>query len=192
MASASPQGEASSETVRLFSAWFCPFAQRAWIALEAKGVKYEYIEVDPYAKPAELMAVNPRGLVPALLHVPQQATSRSRTRRSRRQSGRRWSAAMSSWGRPWQRSVRRGPSSLGNASPSWTSPLHPGCCATTSYTSTATSPSPRPTTLLLPSAVSTNGRLLWLLTQACAPPWRTVIGYGRFTSGMRITRRPQR
>ncbi|CAI5500999.1 unnamed protein product [Closterium sp. Naga37s-1] len=66
-------GGASSqrETVRLFSAWFCPFAQRAWIALEAKGVKYEYVEVDPYAKPAELMAVNPRGLVPALLHITQ-------------------------------------------------------------------------------------------------------------------------
>eukprot|EP00850_Spirogloea_muscicola_P003324 SM000013S26493 [mRNA] locus=s13:721894:723143:+ [translate_table: standard] len=53
---------------KLFCAWFCPFAQRAWIALEEKGVPYEYLEVDPYAKPPELMAVNPRGLVPSLEH----------------------------------------------------------------------------------------------------------------------------
>ncbi|CAI5499697.1 unnamed protein product [Closterium sp. Naga37s-1] len=51
MAALSSQREAGAasaegETVRLFSAWFCPFAQRAWIALEAKGVKYEYVEHD--------------------------------------------------------------------------------------------------------------------------------------------------
>lgn len=45
-----------------------PFVQRVWIALEAKGIPYQYIEVDPYEKPTELLAINPRGLVPALLH----------------------------------------------------------------------------------------------------------------------------
>lgn len=42
--------------------------QRVWIALELKGVSYQYIEVDPYKKPASLLEVNPRGLVPALRH----------------------------------------------------------------------------------------------------------------------------
>lgn len=40
--------------------------QRVWIALEAKGMSYQYIEVDPYAKPKELLDVNPRGLVPGM------------------------------------------------------------------------------------------------------------------------------
>ena len=45
-----------------------PFVQRVWIALEYKGVPYKYVELDPYAKPPELLDVNPRGLVPALRH----------------------------------------------------------------------------------------------------------------------------
>ena len=49
---------------------FCasPFVQRVWIALEAKGIQYQYIEVDPYKKPQSLLEVNPRGLVPAIRH----------------------------------------------------------------------------------------------------------------------------
>lgn len=42
--------------------------QRVWIALEAKGLQYQYIEVDPYKKPQALLEVNPRGLVPAIRH----------------------------------------------------------------------------------------------------------------------------
>lgn len=42
--------------------------QRVWIALELKGIPYQYIEVDPYQKPQSLLEVNPRGLVPALRH----------------------------------------------------------------------------------------------------------------------------
>jgi glutathione S-transferase len=42
--------------------------QRVWIALEAKGISYQYIEVDPYSKPESLLAINPLGLVPALQH----------------------------------------------------------------------------------------------------------------------------
>lgn len=42
--------------------------QRVWIALELKGIPYQYIEVDPYQKPESLLEVNPRGLVPALRH----------------------------------------------------------------------------------------------------------------------------
>lgn len=42
--------------------------QRVWIALELKRLAYQYIEVDVYRKPAALLAINPRGLVPALRH----------------------------------------------------------------------------------------------------------------------------
>jgi glutathione S-transferase len=41
----SGSGEAE---VDFFCSWFCPFAQRAWIALEEKGVRYTYREVNPY------------------------------------------------------------------------------------------------------------------------------------------------
>lgn len=45
-----------------------PFVQRVWIAMEAKGLNYQYIEVDPYKKPQSLLDVNPRGLVPGIRH----------------------------------------------------------------------------------------------------------------------------
>ncbi len=45
-----------------------PFVQRVWIALEIKGLNYQYIEIDPYQKPDVLLEINPRGLVPALRH----------------------------------------------------------------------------------------------------------------------------
>jgi hypothetical protein len=45
-----------------------PFVQRVWVALEAKGIQYQYIEVDPYKKPQALLDVNPRGLVPGIRH----------------------------------------------------------------------------------------------------------------------------
>ena len=53
---------------KFYNAWFCPFAQRAWIALLEKGVDFEYVEQDPYCKTPEWLAVNPRGLVPAIVH----------------------------------------------------------------------------------------------------------------------------
>lgn len=37
-----------SAAITLFCSWFCPFAQRAWIALEEKNVSYQYVEVNPY------------------------------------------------------------------------------------------------------------------------------------------------
>ncbi|KAG9655253.1 glutathione S-transferase, partial [Aureobasidium melanogenum] len=54
--------------LKLFGSCFCPFVQRVWISLEMKGLDYQYIEVDPYKKPQQLLEVNPRGLVPALRH----------------------------------------------------------------------------------------------------------------------------
>jgi len=50
----------------LYCAWFCPFAQKSWIALVHKKVDFEYREQDPYNKSPEWLAINPRGLVPAL------------------------------------------------------------------------------------------------------------------------------
>jgi len=60
----------ASADITLFGSCFCPFVQRAWVALEYLGIEYHYYEVDPYKKPAELLEVSPKGLVPALkLHT---------------------------------------------------------------------------------------------------------------------------
>ncbi len=73
---ATAEAHASPASLKLMGACFCPFVQRAWIALEllvhARGVEavrrakldYEYVEVDPYKKPRELLEVSPKGLVP--------------------------------------------------------------------------------------------------------------------------------
>jgi hypothetical protein len=42
------QSGVTDPAITLFCSWFCPFAQRAWIALEEKAVKYHYIEINPY------------------------------------------------------------------------------------------------------------------------------------------------
>ncbi|KAL9577079.1 MAG: hypothetical protein Q9212_006605 [Teloschistes hypoglaucus] len=54
--------------LKLYGSCFCPFVQRVWISLQFKGLEYQYIEIDPYKKPDSLLAINPRGLVPALRH----------------------------------------------------------------------------------------------------------------------------
>ncbi|KAG6857738.1 hypothetical protein H0H87_004154 [Tephrocybe sp. NHM501043] len=46
--------------------WFCPYVQRGWIALEEKGIKYQYKEVNPYKKEQHFLDINPKGLVPAV------------------------------------------------------------------------------------------------------------------------------
>lgn len=56
----------SSQPLKLYSGWFCPFVQRVWSVLEEKGIPYQYIEVNPYHKPQSLLDLNPRGLVPTL------------------------------------------------------------------------------------------------------------------------------
>lgn len=54
--------------LKLYAACWCPFSQRVWIALEAKGVAYQYVETDPFRRPQStaLLEANPKGLVPAL------------------------------------------------------------------------------------------------------------------------------
>jgi glutathione S-transferase len=34
--------------MKLYNAWYCPFAQRAWMALVYKEIVFEYVEIDPY------------------------------------------------------------------------------------------------------------------------------------------------
>jgi len=53
---------------KLYQAWYCPFAQRAYIGLMHRGVDLEVVELDPYDKTPEWLAINPRGTVPALTH----------------------------------------------------------------------------------------------------------------------------
>lgn len=45
---------------------FSPFTQKVWIALEMKGIPYQYIEVDPLKKPDMMLEVDPRGRVPTM------------------------------------------------------------------------------------------------------------------------------
>ena len=71
-------------TIKFYSAWFCPFAQRVWIALLHKRVDFQLIDIDPYDKfvvsnyrrsiidcslyrSEQWLSINPRGLVPALI-----------------------------------------------------------------------------------------------------------------------------
>lgn len=56
----------AEQPLKLYAGWFCPFVQRAWITLEEKKIPYQYVEVNPYHKPASLLSANPRGLVPTL------------------------------------------------------------------------------------------------------------------------------
>ena len=59
--------------IRLYSAWFCPYAQRAWMVINNLGIKYnliESLEIDKtthgYNKNKRLLEINPKGLVPTL------------------------------------------------------------------------------------------------------------------------------
>lgn len=42
-----------SASLKFYSSWFCPYAQRVWIALEEKGIDYQYIEINPYEDPVD-------------------------------------------------------------------------------------------------------------------------------------------
>ncbi|OTB01724.1 hypothetical protein M426DRAFT_14182 [Hypoxylon sp. CI-4A] len=57
---------AGEHPLKLYGGWFCPFVQRAWIVLRERRVPHQYVEINPYAKAREFLALNPRGLVPTL------------------------------------------------------------------------------------------------------------------------------
>mmetsp|Transcript_21143 Transcript_21143/g.38270 ORF Transcript_21143/g.38270 Transcript_21143/m.38270 type:complete len:263 (-) Transcript_21143:187-975(-) len=64
----------SSSKPILYSAWFCPYAQRVWAGLHHFDVDFELIEslgsgMQPkYTKLPELLIANPQGLVPTLVY----------------------------------------------------------------------------------------------------------------------------
>ncbi|KAL8317873.1 hypothetical protein RB597_001345 [Gaeumannomyces tritici] len=60
------KAHAPEHPLKLYSGWFCPFVQRAWMVLEEKRIPYQYMEINPYHKSPEFLALNPRGLVPTL------------------------------------------------------------------------------------------------------------------------------
>jgi glutathione S-transferase len=52
----------------LYSAWYCPFAQRAWMALLKNNINFAYEETDPYDKNPQWMEVSKgAGQVPVLI-----------------------------------------------------------------------------------------------------------------------------
>lgn len=57
---------AQDHPLKLYGGWFCPFVQRSWITLHEKKIPHQYIEINPYHKAPEFLALNPRGLVPTL------------------------------------------------------------------------------------------------------------------------------
>lgn len=53
--------------MKLYSAWYCPFAQRVWMALLYKQVQFEYIEIDPYKETPEWLELSKgTGQVPVI------------------------------------------------------------------------------------------------------------------------------
>eukprot|EP00756_Hemistasia_phaeocysticola_P003915 Hpha_TRINITY_DN12520_c0_g1::TRINITY_DN12520_c0_g1_i1::g.50817::m.50817/K00799/GST, gst; glutathione S-transferase len=66
-------GQASPLVLNFFTAWFCPYAQRAWMTLEKFKVPYQHIEAlkfdksgNGYIKDQRLLDINSKGLVPTL------------------------------------------------------------------------------------------------------------------------------
>ncbi|KAI1404944.1 putative glutathione-S-transferase theta, GST [Hypoxylon fuscum] len=57
---------ADEHPLKLYGGWFCPFVQRSWIVLHEKSISHQYVEINPYNKAPEFLALNPRGLVPTL------------------------------------------------------------------------------------------------------------------------------
>lgn len=57
---------AEEHPLKLYGGWFCPFVQRSWIVLHEKNIPHQYVEINPYKKAPEFLALNPRGLVPTL------------------------------------------------------------------------------------------------------------------------------
>lgn len=63
--SAAP-GPVPKDCIRLYSMRFCPYAQRTRLVLNAKGIKYDTINIHLKDKPDWFLEKNPLGLVPTL------------------------------------------------------------------------------------------------------------------------------
>ena len=53
--------------MNLYSGTTCPFSQRCRIVLYEKGMDFQIIDVDLFAKPEEIATINPYGRVPVLV-----------------------------------------------------------------------------------------------------------------------------
>lgn len=61
--------------LKFYSAWYCPFAQRAWMALLHKGLAFEYVEVDPYRESRWWLGISrKRAQVPVIVSPPGKST----------------------------------------------------------------------------------------------------------------------
>ena len=61
--------------LKFYSAWYCPFAQRAWMGLVHKNIDHDYIEIDPYEKTPEWMDISRgTGQVPVLVDAGEDIT----------------------------------------------------------------------------------------------------------------------
>lgn len=47
-----------SHSESLIKTQFCPFTQRVWIALEERGISYQYVEINPFKKEPVSFATN--------------------------------------------------------------------------------------------------------------------------------------
>ncbi|OCH88050.1 glutathione-S-transferase [Obba rivulosa] len=56
------------QDIVFYCGWFCPYAARTWLALEEKGIPYQYKEENPFHKDKEFLKINPKGLVPAIVY----------------------------------------------------------------------------------------------------------------------------
>ncbi|KAI3586252.1 hypothetical protein IWW34DRAFT_607417 [Fusarium oxysporum f. sp. albedinis] len=59
---------AKENEFKLYAACFCPFSQRIWIALEAKGMPYQYCETDAFRHTTQPLLADPNGCVPTIAH----------------------------------------------------------------------------------------------------------------------------
>ncbi|KAL4625032.1 glutathione S-transferase omega-1 [Arapaima gigas] len=62
----SAPGPVPKGKIRIYSMRFCPFAQRARLVLNAKGVRYDVININLKNKPNWFLEKNPLGTVPVL------------------------------------------------------------------------------------------------------------------------------
>ena len=70
MAVVTAKKHAKETDLKLFGSFYCPFVQRIWIALEVKGIPYQFVEVDLKAreKTETFLEVSPSGSIPAIKH----------------------------------------------------------------------------------------------------------------------------
>lgn len=62
------EGQTASVPLTFYCAWYCPFAQRAWMALLHKALPFDYIEVDPYRESRWWLAISrQRAMVPVIV-----------------------------------------------------------------------------------------------------------------------------